>query len=108
MMNYGTWIDVEGSLFDTTHFPKELKKYPFKGSGCYLLYGKVVVEFGYPSLEIRKMARLPMIADPRYEDSKVGPAVQHLKRGLSHDHQVIGRKPHPGKGEVDRLFGNEE
>lgn len=66
MMNFGTWVDVEGRLFDTTHFPVELKKYPFQGSGCYLLYGRIVVEFGYPSLEIKKMARLPMIADPRY------------------------------------------
>lgn len=107
MMNFGTWIDVEGRLFDTTHFPVILKRYPFKGSGCYLLYGKIVVEFGYPSIEIQKMAKLPMISDPRYEDSKAKPSFQHLKRGLSHDHQVITRKPHPSKGEVDKLFGQE-
>ena len=108
MMNFGTWIDVEGKLFDTIHFPVELKRYPFRGAGCYLLYGKIVVEFGYPSIEVSKMARLPMITDPRYEDSKVKPDFQHLKRSLSHDHQVITRKPHPSKGEVDRLFGKEE
>ncbi|NRB50916.1 MAG: DNA polymerase III subunit alpha [Saprospiraceae bacterium] len=107
MMNFGTWIDAEGRLFDTTHFPVILKRYPFKGSGCYLLYGKIVVEFGYPSIEIQKMAKLPMISDPRYEDSKVKPSFQHLKRGLSHDHQVITRKPHPSKEEVDKLFGQE-
>lgn len=107
MMNFGTWIDVEGSLFDTTHFPIELKRYPFKGSGCYLLYGKVVVEFGYPSIEIKKMAKLPMVSDPRYEDAKAKPSFQHLKRSLQHDHQVITRKPHPSKEEVDRLFGRE-
>lgn len=104
MMNYGTWIDAEGRLFDTTHFPAELRQYPFTGSGCYLLYGKIVVEFGYPSIEIAKMARLPMIPDPRYEDSTITPAVQHLKRSLHHDHQVITRQPHPSKEEVDRLF----
>jgi DNA polymerase-3 subunit alpha len=107
MMNFGTWLDVAGRLFDSTHFPVVLKQYPFKGSGCYLLYGKIVVEFGYPSIEIRKMAKLPMIADPRYEDSKVHPKVQHLKRGLSHDHQVIGRKPHPSEAEVKKLFGRD-
>lgn len=107
MMNFGTWIDVEGRLFDTTHFPVVLKKYPFKGAGCYLLYGKIVVEFGYPSIEIKKMAKLPMVADPRYEDSKTSPAFRHLRRALSHDHQVITRKPHPSKEEVDRLFDND-
>ncbi len=100
MMNFGTWIDVEGRLFDTTHFPDQLKKYPFKGAGCYLLEGKIVVEFGYPSLEISRMARLTMIPDPRYEDSTAHPSFRHLK----HDHQVITRGPHPSRQEVDKLF----
>ncbi len=107
LMNYGSWIDVEGRLFDTAHFPHDLKRFPFRGAGCYRLFGKVVVEFGYPSLEIKKMLKLPMIDDPRYEDSKTTLNVQHWKRSLQHDHQVITRKPHPGKKEVDRLFGNE-
>ena len=101
MMNFGTWIDVEGRLFDSTHFPDQLKKYPFKGAGCYLLEGKIVVEFGYPSLEISRMAKLTMIPDPRYEDSTTHPSFRHLK----HDHQVIKRGPHPSKEEVERLFG---
>ena len=108
MMNFGAWIDAEGRLFDTTHFPDQLKRYPFRGAGCYLLYGKVVVEFGYPSIEVQQMHRLNMIADPRYEDGKAMPSVQHWKRSLSHDHQVITRPPHPSKEEVDRLFGGEE
>ena len=112
MMNYGAWIDREGRLFDTTHFPNDLRRHPFRGAGCYRLYGRVVVEFGYPSLEIKEMTKLPMISDPRYEDSKdANPAksglnVQHWRRSLKHDHQVITRKPHPGKEEVDKLFGN--
>lgn len=107
MMNYGTWIDVAGQLFDSVHFPQQLQAYPFSGAGCYLLYGKIVVEFGYPYLEIKKMAKLPMLDDPRYENSSVSPSFRHLKRGLSHDHQVITRPPHPGQEEVDRLFGRE-
>ena len=107
MMNYGTWIDVAGQLFDSVHFPQQLQAYPFSGAGCYLLYGKIVVEFGYPYLEIKKMAKLPMLDDPRYENSSVSPSFRHLKRGLSHDHQVITRPPHPGQEEVDRLFGQE-
>jgi len=65
-MNFGCFIDPEGNFFDTTHFPKSLKDYPFKGSGTYLILGKVVEEFGYPSLEVEKMAKLPVKPDKRY------------------------------------------
>lgn len=52
---------------ETMHFPDSLKKHPFTGQGVYLLQGKVVEEFGFPSVEIQKMARLPYRADPRRE-----------------------------------------
>ena len=65
-MNFGWFIDPEGNFFDTTHFPQSLKYYPFKGSGTYLIMGKVVEEFGYPSIEVEKLAKLPIKADKRY------------------------------------------
>jgi error-prone DNA polymerase len=65
-MNFGCFIDVDGDFFDSTHFPQSLNNYPFKGSGTYLLLGKVVEEFGYPSLEVEKLARLPVKQDIRY------------------------------------------
>jgi DNA polymerase III alpha subunit len=65
-MNFGCFIDAEGNFFDTTHFPQSLKLYPFKGSGTYLILGKVVEEFGYPSLEAEKLAKLPVKPDKRY------------------------------------------
>ena len=65
-MNFGSFIDVEGNFFDTTHFAKSLKSWPFKGSGTYLILGKVVEEFGFPSLEVEKMAKLPVKPDQRY------------------------------------------
>ncbi|MBM3419916.1 MAG: DNA polymerase III subunit alpha, partial [Bacteroidetes bacterium] len=65
-MNFGCFIDPAGNFFDTTHFPSSLKDYPFRGSGTYLLSGKVTVEFGFPSLEVEKLARLPVRPDPRY------------------------------------------
>ena len=43
-----------------------LTNYPFKGSGTYLILGKVVEEFGFPSLEVEKMAKLPVKPDKRY------------------------------------------
>ncbi len=65
-MNFGCFIDSEGNFFDSTHFSRSLEKYPFKGSGTYLLLGKVVEEFGFPSLEVEKMAKLPVKPDNRY------------------------------------------
>jgi DNA-directed DNA polymerase III PolC len=65
-MNFGCFIDPEGNFFDSTHFSQSLAKYPFKGSGTYLLLGKIVEEFGFTSLEVEKMARLPVKKDSRY------------------------------------------
>jgi len=65
-MNFGCFIDPEGEFFDTTHFPPSLKVYPFRGSGTYLILGKIADEFGYYTLEVEKMAKLPVKADPRY------------------------------------------
>lgn len=59
VMNFGTFIDVHGEFFDTVHFPPSLKKHPFRGDGIYLLLGKVVEDFGFPSLEVEKMAKMP-------------------------------------------------
>lgn len=67
IMHFGCFLDTCGEFFDTVHFPDSLKKYPFTGQGVYLLEGKVVQEFDYPSVEIRKMARLPYKQDPRRE-----------------------------------------
>ena len=66
LMNFGTWIDVEGYFFDTTHFPPALARYPFKGRGCYLILGKIVEDFGFPSIEVIKMELLPYVKDERY------------------------------------------
>ena len=57
-MALATFIDSTGEAFDTVHFPQALKNYPFQGDGVYLLLGKVTEEFGQPSLEVEKMARL--------------------------------------------------
>jgi DNA polymerase-3 subunit alpha len=65
-MNFGCFIDNNGDFFDTVHFSGSLKDWPFKGSGTYLILGKVVEEFGFPSLEAEKMAKLPVKPDRRY------------------------------------------
>ncbi len=65
-MHFGSFHDVKGDFFDTVHFPQSLKKYPFRGSGLYLILGKVVEEFGFTSIEVEKLAKLPIVTDPRY------------------------------------------
>jgi DNA polymerase-3 subunit alpha len=32
----------------------------------YLILGKVVEEFGFPMIEVEKMAKLPLVKDERY------------------------------------------
>ncbi|MDD2381481.1 MAG: DNA polymerase III subunit alpha [Mariniphaga sp.] len=59
IMHFGTFLDSTGEFFDTVHFPNSLKNYPFRGDGIYLVLGKIVEEFGFPSLEVEKMAKLP-------------------------------------------------
>ena len=66
LMAFGTFLDSEGDYFDTTHFPPCLKDYPFKGWGVYLVLGKVVEEFGVPSIEVEKMAKLDIEQDNRF------------------------------------------
>jgi len=65
-MSFGTWLDDQGHFFDTTHFPPSLAKYPFRGKGCYLILGKIVEDFDFPSLEVIRMERLPYVKDERY------------------------------------------
>lgn len=64
-MHLATFLDDEGEFFDTVHFPKALKSYPFKGNGIYLILGKISSEFDYPSLIVEKLGKLELKGDPR-------------------------------------------
>lgn len=63
-MALATFVDVTGEAFDTVLFPQVMKAWPFQGDGVYLLLGKVTEEFGQPSLEVEKMARLGYKPNP--------------------------------------------
>ncbi len=65
LMHFATFIDVDGNFYDTTHFPPSLQAYPFKGYGMYLILGRITEEFGFASIEVEKMAKMPIIPDPR-------------------------------------------
>ncbi|HQN99175.1 MAG TPA: hypothetical protein PKU86_06965, partial [Bacteroidales bacterium] len=68
LMHFGTFIDAEGELFETVHFPDSLKQYPFHGKAMYLLLGTITEEFQHPSLTVTKMAKLPFQPDPRHKN----------------------------------------
>jgi DNA polymerase-3 subunit alpha len=65
-MHFGCFLDIHGEFFDTVNFPNSLKNYPFRGYGIYLIMGRVTEEFGFPSITVEKMAKLPFRKDPRY------------------------------------------
>lgn len=69
-MQFATFIDEEGYFFDTVHFPTSAAQYPFKGSGIYEVTGKVAEEFGFYSIEVTKMHKLPIIPDPRFSEEE--------------------------------------
>ena len=58
-MSFGVFIDIEGHWIDTVQFPEVATRYPFSGGGCYLIKGKVVEEFGFVSIEVTELYRLP-------------------------------------------------
>lgn len=64
-MHFAAFLDREGEFFDTVHFPDAVRNYPFRGQGVYLILGVVVEEFGFPSINVMKMAKLPFKKDPR-------------------------------------------
>lgn len=97
-MYFGTWIDHEGSYFDTAHFPDSLAEFPFQGGGCYLLLGNVEVDYHFPTITIIKMAKMPFIPDPRYMDAKDQYKTQQL---IKEDVSPTHREPYPQGHEIN-------
>jgi DNA polymerase-3 subunit alpha len=60
-MHFGTFLDCEGHVFDTVHFPDIAKKHPFRGRGFYEVKGKVVEDFGVATIEVASMNKLPIL-----------------------------------------------
>ena len=65
LMHFANFLDANGDVFDATVFPNVLKNYPFQGNGTYLMLGKIVEEFGHPSIEVQKLAKMEILHDPR-------------------------------------------
>ncbi|WP_090755757.1 DNA polymerase III subunit alpha [Nonlabens sp. Hel1_33_55] len=67
-MQFGTFLDGDGHFFDTVMFPPVAAKISFRGSGIYAVYGKVVEEFDFCSIEVEDMRKADYIQDPRYAE----------------------------------------
>ncbi len=67
-MHFGTFLDLNGYWIDTVHFPPSAKAWPFRGPGCYLLKGKVTVEFDHLAIEVQEMQRLDYLNRDDYSD----------------------------------------
>jgi DNA polymerase-3 subunit alpha len=56
---------MEKNFFDTVHFPPVFREYPLSGKGVYLIKGKVSESFGQFTIEVSRIAKLPLKPDPR-------------------------------------------
>lgn len=69
-MYFGTFIDRNGDILDTVHFPEVSKKYPFYGKGVYRISGVVSEEFGYYSIEVGEMEKQHFMEDVRFSEGE--------------------------------------
>ncbi|WP_026449466.1 DNA polymerase III subunit alpha [Aequorivita capsosiphonis] len=65
IMSFGTFIDFEGTIFDTVHFPEIAKKYSTRTNGVYLITGKVVDDLDYLSIVVEYIKFQNLLQDPR-------------------------------------------
>ncbi|MGM8363800.1 hypothetical protein ACSV4D_17950, partial [Flavobacterium sp. ARAG 55.4] len=74
------------------------KEYPFQGGGCYLLMGRVEVDYHFPTITISKMTKMPFVADPRYSNTtdRAYKVHQQLREDISMTH----RAPYPQENEI--------
>jgi len=81
-MNFGTWLDRDGQWLDTVHFPDSAMQQPFRGPGCYVISGKVINEFGFISIDVQTLERLPM-------KNMDGPSVRLRSTGTFYESQKL-------------------
>jgi len=67
-MVFGTFLDANGDFLDTTHFPDSWKAYPITGRGFYLIEGKIAEEFDCYSVEVSRLAPIPMLVNPLWAE----------------------------------------
>lgn len=63
IMQFATYLDVNGAVFDTTSFPETAQKYPVLSKGIYLIEGFVCTEFGFRSIEVKRKERCEYLSN---------------------------------------------
>ena len=69
LMHFGTFLDRQGDVFDTVHFPNVSEKYPIISKGIYKITGKVTEELNYFSIIAEKLEFQAIKPDPRIEQA---------------------------------------
>ncbi len=67
-MYFGNFIDIEGQILDSVHFPESARRYRFQGKGIYEIIGVVTEEFGHYAIEVGQLRKINFRGDVRYED----------------------------------------
>jgi DNA polymerase-3 subunit alpha len=68
IMYFGTFIDKNGDILDTVHFPEVARRYPFYGKGIYQLTGVISEEFNYYTIEVGIMVKQVFMEDVRFNE----------------------------------------
>ncbi|ARN79104.1 DNA polymerase III subunit alpha [Nonlabens spongiae] len=88
-MQFGTFLDLKGEFFDTVMFPQIASKITFRGPSVYKIYGKVVEEFDFCSIEVLKMEKCHYMQDPRYAEENPQ-TLQRLEKQISLKEKRMG------------------
>lgn len=67
-MYFGNFIDIEGRILDSVHFPEVAARYRFHGRGIYKIVGVISEEFGHYAIEVGQLFKINYMGDVRYED----------------------------------------
>ena len=65
-MQFGTFQEFSGDLFDTVHFPMTSNKNIIRRNGIYILKGIVKSDLGCFNLEVISAYSCARLPDPRY------------------------------------------
>ncbi|HVI46809.1 MAG TPA: DNA polymerase III subunit alpha [Chitinophaga sp.] len=69
VMAFATFLDRRRDFIHTVHFPASLAAYPIRGGGVYRIWGQVDEEFGFATLNVHRLKRLPIKGNPKFMDT---------------------------------------
>ncbi|MGB6151894.1 MAG: hypothetical protein WBG48_07875 [Pricia sp.] len=89
LMHFGTFLEREGNVFYTVHFPNVSEKYPIISKGIYKITGRVVEEMEYYSIIAKKVEFQSIKPDPRKIDEGNRGSVELEMKKLSMKNKVV-------------------